>query len=102
MASNARPNSARRTPLRYPKTGATSLRQVSRPLYSQFAWAYDTVVPCPGGLTPADAARLLAGRRTIVDAGCGTGRHSAELSASGFQVTGLDSSPELIAVARER
>lgn len=60
------------------------------------------VVPRPGGPTPQDAARLLAGRHAVVDAGCGTGRHAAALAEAGFDVTGLDSSPELIAVARER
>ena len=60
------------------------------------------VVPRPGGPTPQDATRLLAGRRAVVDAGCGTGRHAAALAEAGFDVTGLDSSPELIAVARER
>lgn len=75
---------------------------MSRPLYSQFAWAYDAVIPRPGGPTPEDATRLLAGRRTVIDAGCGTGRHTAALAEAGFDVTGLDESPELIAVARER
>jgi glycine/sarcosine N-methyltransferase len=75
---------------------------VSRPLYSSFAWAYDRVVATPGGLPPAEIARLLAGRRRIVDAGCGTGRHAAALAEAGFDVTGIDVSPQLIAVARAR
>jgi SAM-dependent methyltransferase len=75
---------------------------VSRPLYSTFAWAYDAVVPKPGGPGADEAARLLAGRRAIVDAGCGSGRHAAALAAAGFAVTGIDTSPELIEVARSR
>jgi trans-aconitate methyltransferase len=75
---------------------------MARPLYSTFAWAYDLVVPQPGGPSAAEVARLLAGRRRIVDAGCGTGRHAAALAQAGFEVTGIDSSPELLAVARER
>src|SRR5436190_6368900 len=49
----------------------------NRPLYNSFAWAYDLVVPSPAAPQPDEAARLLAGRRTVVDVGCGTGRHSA-------------------------
>jgi SAM-dependent methyltransferase len=60
------------------------------------------VVPGLGGPTPQEVARLLAGRRAIVDAGCGTGRHAAALAEAGFAVTGVDSSPELIDVARSR
>jgi SAM-dependent methyltransferase len=75
---------------------------VSRPLYSTFAWAYDLVVPEPAGPGPDEAARLLAGRRAIVDAGCGSGRHAAALAGAGFAVTGIDTSPELLDVARSR
>ena len=37
---------------------------MSRPLYSTFAWAYDLVVPSPGGPSPAEVAR---GRAPEVD-----------------------------------
>ena len=73
-----------------------------RPLYTSFAWAYDRVVPSPAAPQPDEVARLFAGRRTIVDAGCGTGRHSEALASAGFSVTGLDSSAEMIEVARAR
>src|SRR5260221_4870888 len=75
---------------------------MARPIYSSFAWAYDLVVPSPGAPHEGEIARLLAGRKTIVDAGCGTGRHSAALAAAGFEVTGFDASEEMVAVARER
>lgn len=75
---------------------------IARPIYSTFAWAYDFVVPQPGGPAPAEIARLLAGRRRIVDAGCGTGRHAAALAEAGFDVTGIDASAELLEVARRR
>ncbi|MEA2495193.1 MAG: hypothetical protein QOJ29_3104 [Thermoleophilaceae bacterium] len=81
----------------------TSLIPVSeRPIYTTFAWAYDLVVPSPAAPQPEEAGRLLAGRKTIVDAGCGTGRHSAFLASSGFTVTGVDASAEMIEVARSR
>lgn len=38
----------------------------------------------------------------VLDAGCGTGRHSARLQAAGHVVTGLDASPEMLAVARPK
>jgi SAM-dependent methyltransferase len=73
-----------------------------RPLYTSFAWAYDLVVPSPAAPQPEEAARLLAGRRTVVDAGCGTGRHAAFLAERGFDVTGIDTSEAMIEVARSR
>jgi SAM-dependent methyltransferase len=75
---------------------------VSRPLYTSFAWAYDLVVPSPGAPQAAESARLLAGRKSVVDVGCGTGRHSLALADAGFAVTGVDASAEMIDVARER
>src|SRR4051812_37849275 len=73
-----------------------------RPLYTSFAWAYDAVVPSAAALQPEEGARLLAGRRTIVDAGCGTGRHAAFLAERGLDVIGIDSSAAMIEVARGR
>src|SRR5690349_8764396 len=40
-----------------------------------------------------------SGRR-VLDAPCGSGRHSIELARRGYSVTGLDISPEAIAHAR--
>jgi len=37
-----------------------------------------------------------------LDAACGTGRHAAYLSELGHQVIGVDSSPEMLTVAREK
>ena len=42
--------------------------------------------------------RLPRGR--VLDAGCGTGRHTRRLLDLGHQVVGLDSSPEMVALAR--
>jgi SAM-dependent methyltransferase len=38
--------------------------------------------------------------QSIVDVGCGTGRHSLELARRGFRCAGIDQSPEMLAVAR--
>lgn len=37
-----------------------------------------------------------------LDAACGTGRHTAYLASLGHQVIGVDSSPDMLAVAREK
>jgi SAM-dependent methyltransferase len=73
-----------------------------RPLYTSFAWAYDLVVPSAAPPQPDEVARLLAGRRTIVDVGCGTGRYSAFLAERGFSAMGIDSSDAMLEVARSR
>jgi ubiquinone/menaquinone biosynthesis C-methylase UbiE len=39
---------------------------------------------------------------TAVDAACGTGRHAAYLASLGHTVVGVDTSPEMLAVAREK
>jgi malonyl-CoA O-methyltransferase len=39
---------------------------------------------------------------TVADVGCGTGRHAIRLAAQGAHVTGLDFSPGMLAVAREK
>lgn len=41
---------------------------------------------------------LPAGR--ALDAACGTGRHAAYLASRGHEVTGVDSSPDMLAIAR--
>lgn len=39
--------------------------------------------------------------RTVLDLGCGTGRHVVYLARNGFSVHGLDNSPEAIRAARQ-
>lgn len=48
----------------------------------------------------AFAARHLGGR--VLDAGCGDGAYTATLRERGFDVLGVDVTPELLAVARAR
>jgi ubiquinone/menaquinone biosynthesis C-methylase UbiE len=39
---------------------------------------------------------------SLLDLGCGTGRHAVELARLGFSVTGLDLSSEMLSLAREK
>jgi SAM-dependent methyltransferase len=40
--------------------------------------------------------------RTVLDVACGTGEHAKRLAADGFEVDGLDLSPEFVAIARAK
>jgi SAM-dependent methyltransferase len=55
--------------------------------------------------TPDELDRILALTQcsggSVLDLCCGPGRHSVELARRGFQVTGVDRSPFLLAKARE-
>lgn len=50
-----------------------------------------------------DVLRQTAGENAaILDLGCGTGLHALELAKRGFKVTGIDLSPDMIAVAQRK
>jgi SAM-dependent methyltransferase len=53
-------------------------------------------------LTNAFKAKSRRPVRDILDAGCGTGRYLIPLAATGFRVTGLDNSPDMLAHCRAR
>lgn len=46
--------------------------------------------------------RHAPGARSLLDLGCGSGRHAAEFAKAGFAVTGVDISDGMLALARER
>src|SRR5215213_7301030 len=78
-----------------------------RPFYSDFGWAYDLLVadPVEPWVTLVENALQERGvglPARILDAGCGTGRHAAEMAARGHDVVLLEPAPELLAQARER
>jgi SAM-dependent methyltransferase len=77
-----------------------------RPFYAGHADAYDLLITDPAGpWVDAVHDRLVrAGRpaASILDAGCGTGRHAAGLIARGHHVDLVDASPALLARAAGR
>jgi SAM-dependent methyltransferase len=80
---------------------------MARPFYTSFAWAFDLLIARPVAAECEHIAAMLSGRGVasdarLFDAGCGTGRYALALARQGYRVTGLDLSPELIAVARQR
>ncbi|WP_170153858.1 class I SAM-dependent methyltransferase [Actinoplanes italicus] len=85
---------------------ASAQTSSERPFYALHAGAYDLLITDP--VDPwADAVhdRLTgAGRApaSILDAGCGTGRHAAGLIAKGHRVDLVDASAELLSLAARR
>lgn len=72
-----------------------------------FASIYDEHFPFAGGLAEPVAAlhESVAGpgrRMTVLDVGCGTGTLAIALLAKGYDVVGVDSSPSMLDVAREK
>ncbi|HEV2861120.1 MAG TPA: methyltransferase domain-containing protein [Pyrinomonadaceae bacterium] len=82
-------------------TDFTELKQKHRKTWA--SGDYDQIAR--GILAVADhvvrCARIRAGER-VLDVACGTGNTALAVRARGAEVTGLDLTPELLAVARER
>ena len=77
-----------------------------RPFYTEYAWAFDLIIDRPVRKECTAIAGWLIERgvlpgATLLDAGCGTGRYSIELARRGYVVHGIDSSPELVHVAKQ-
>jgi SAM-dependent methyltransferase len=72
--------------------------------YREWAHSYDRpgnqLIDIEGPLVRAALAGLPVG--VAVDAACGTGRHATYLAALGHRVIGVDSSPDMLAVARTK
>jgi ubiquinone/menaquinone biosynthesis C-methylase UbiE len=75
-------------------------------VYDKWGTDYDTYISYQDKFTMEAAfyGTLFneAGVRTILDAGCGTGRHASQLAQQGFQVTGADLSDGMLEQARKR
>ena len=75
------------------------------PFYAEYTWAFDLLIDRPVRKECKTMAAWLVERGVLpgselLDAGCGTGRHSTELARRGYVVHGIDLSAELIDVAR--
>lgn len=77
-----------------------------RPFYDLHADAYDALVtdPVEPWVEAVDERLRIAelAPASILDAGCGTGRHAQALVARGHDVALLDASPALLAIAARR
>jgi SAM-dependent methyltransferase len=74
-------------------------------LFENYAQKYDSEIFTQGTAGECDfIERELGFNKTIklLDVGCGTGRHSIELSKRGYSVTGIDLSPAQLARAEEK
>jgi len=85
-----------------------SARQAGdRPFYAAYGWAYDLLITYPvrpwADMVSAalDSAGIAVPAR-ILDAGCGTGRHAAELARRGYRLDLVDASACLLGQARAR
>ncbi|WP_433946052.1 class I SAM-dependent DNA methyltransferase [Paenibacillus sp. SN-8-1] len=74
--------------------------------YRKFAYVYDELMedmPYPDWIRFARTAWEKHGMpKTVVELGCGTGSITIPLVNSGFDVTGMDLSPDMLAVARRK
>lgn len=77
-----------------------------RPFYDRHADAYDALItdPVEPWVEAVGEALRDAGfeEAQVLDAGCGTGRHAAALIERGHDITLLDASAALLAIARKR
>jgi SAM-dependent methyltransferase len=74
-------------------------------LFENYGKKYDHEGFTQGTLGECDFIEAEIGRdrsRPILDIGCGTGRHTIELAARGYRVTGIDLSESQLARAREK
>ena len=72
--------------------------------YAEWAATYD-ISRNPMFLAEEPIVHELLARYSIgaaLDAACGTGRHAAYLASLGHQVTGIDSTPEMLETARAK
>lgn len=80
---------------------------MNRPFYTKYAWVYDQLIDRPAKekcdfiISQLHKHQISSGSR-ILDAGCGTGNYSIALAEEGFELIGVDFSPELIAEAKNK
>ena len=77
------------------------------PIFGEYAGYYDLIYPDAKFKEEAAFVDGLirehgAAPSRILDMGCGTGRHAEALAALGYEVTGVDGSPSMLALAEKR
>lgn len=81
------------------------MKQWYEELFENYATRYDSEIFTQGTQGECDFIERELDHDTtlkILDVGCGTGRHSIELSRRGYSLTGVDLSESLLARAREK
>jgi len=81
------------------------MKQWYETLFENYAKKYDEEVYTQGTAGECDFIEAELGRDkslTILDIGCGTGRHTIELAKRGYTVVGIDLSDSQLARAREK
>lgn len=81
-----------------------TINSSGRPFYGEYAWAFDLLIDRPVRKECAVITAWLVERGVnpgadLLDAGCGTGRYSAELARRGYVVDAIDQSADLVDVA---
>lgn len=78
--------------------------ETAQGFYDRFAGTFDAMVDWPARIKKEEPLlrevfrRAKAGR--ILDAGCGTGWHAIEFARWGYEVVGVDLSPQMVEMAR--
>jgi SAM-dependent methyltransferase len=69
--------------------------------YSSFATYYESIFPFSQAVHAFLRRTLPSPPATVLDIGCGTGHYAGALAKDGFDVTGIDLDPAMIAYARK-
>jgi len=82
-------------------------KREGRPFYEKYAWSYDLIISRNQKQECTFIEQVLADfsiarGAAILDAGCGTGSYSVELTQRGFRVTGVDRSSQLLMLALKK
>src|SRR5919198_851041 len=81
---------------------------MKRPFGTLYAAAYDAMYADKDYEAECDLVEEAFQRfgsepvRSILDLGCGTGNHSIRLARRGYDVSGVDLSPDMLAIAAEK
>ena len=81
------------------------MKQWYEQLFTDYANSYDKEIFTQGTIAEVDFIENEIGHdtsKTILDIGCGTGRHAIELAKRGYSVTGIDLSDSQLAKAEEK